>query len=108
LSGKEASFLGRHGVDMSRMPMTWSTWQQSPAEGGFLVVLGRDGLGDGVLLGECPTWLFIMAGNGDVLGTTLLVEGIIVRSCGGIDPYTLMAPHGSCQIRWPNSPERAV
>jgi hypothetical protein len=26
----------------------------------------------------------------------------------GIDPYTLMAPHGPRQIRWPNSLERAA
>jgi hypothetical protein len=28
--------------------------------------------------------------------------------CEGIDPYTLMAPHGPRQTRWPNSPERAA
>jgi hypothetical protein len=27
---------------------------------------------------------------------------------GGIDPYTLMAPHGPRQTRWPNSLERVV
>jgi hypothetical protein len=31
-----------------------------------------------------------------------------VRTCGGIDPYTLMAPHGSRQTRWANSPERVA
>jgi hypothetical protein len=29
-------------------------------------------------------------------------------ACGGIDPYTLMDPHGPHQTRWPNSPERAT
>jgi hypothetical protein len=29
-------------------------------------------------------------------------------SCGGIDPYTLIAPHGPRQTRWPNSPKRAA
>jgi hypothetical protein len=29
-------------------------------------------------------------------------------ACGGIDPYTLMAPHGLRQTRWPNSSEMAT
>jgi hypothetical protein len=29
-------------------------------------------------------------------------------SCGGINPYTLMATHGPRRMRWPNSPESAT
>jgi hypothetical protein len=31
-----------------------------------------------------------------------------IRSYGGINPYTLMAPHGMRQTRWPNLLERAL
>jgi hypothetical protein len=29
-------------------------------------------------------------------------------TCGGIDPYTLMAAHGPCRRRWPNSLEQVT
>jgi hypothetical protein len=31
-----------------------------------------------------------------------------VARYGGINPYTLMAPHGPRQATWPNSPQRAA
>lgn len=54
------TFLGRHGSNMSRVPVTWSLRQRYPAEGGFLLVLGHDGLGGGGLSGECPAWIPVM------------------------------------------------
>jgi hypothetical protein len=40
--------------------------------------------------------------------TTSSMSSPAYGECGGIDPYTLMAPHGPHQIRWPDSPKRAV
>jgi hypothetical protein len=42
-------------------------------------------------------------------GQSICIHLAIAKTnCGGIDPYTLMAPLGPRQTRWPNSPERAT
>jgi hypothetical protein len=38
----------------------------------------------------------------------MMLAYLPTTNCGEIDLYTLMAPHGPLQTRWPNSPERAA
>jgi hypothetical protein len=67
----------------------------------------------GILLGRPPFWSgalglqasLVGEGQDDVLLQNTWCSG---TSCGGINPYTLMAPYGLHRMRWPNSPERVT
>jgi hypothetical protein len=68
---------------------------------------------EGIFLGRPPFWSgasrlrasLVGEGQDDMLLQNTLCSG---TSCGDIDPYTFMAPHGLFQTRWPNLLERAM
>jgi hypothetical protein len=66
-----------------------------------------------IFLGRSPFWSGALGLQASLVGEGL--DGVLLQStwcsgtsCGGIDPYTLMAPHGPHQARWPNSLERTA
>jgi hypothetical protein len=67
----------------------------------------------GIFLGRPPFWSGASGLQASLVGEGQ--DGVLLQntwcsgtSCGGINPYTLMAPHGPRRTRWPNLPERAA
>jgi hypothetical protein len=94
--GAPCIFLRRHFLTSAMVgyPLNWSEgWEYSLVDHPFWS--GALGL-QASLVGE---------GQDGVLLQNTWCSG---TSYGGINPYTLMAPHGPRRTRWPNSPERAT